>query len=418
MSAVRPRTSANFAGDLQAARVERLNGHPTGDTFPLLTGDDLLRQPDPSWLIDGIVPASGLSVIYGPSGAGKSFLALDWALCTAAGLPWLGREVEQRRVVYIAAEGRAGFGVRYRAWLAARGLQNVERIGFLLDAVDLRDRQQVDRARRTLASLPERPGLLVVDTMARAMVGGDENAAKDVGEFIAAVDGLREADAAVVVHHTGKDRASERGSSALRAAADLMAKLERDGHAGRLALSCDKAKDAAEWEQIPLQLDPAGGSCVLSLVVEKQEARDDLRDRVLAYVVANGPVGKKQIRADVTGGNPAIDAALLSLHNAHLISRSRNGYERCPDALGTPGHLESGASGEEGCPAGGIGPKGPPVEAPSEPVPTEACPDGQGTPEDGGLFEPNGGQLCDTCGAHLRAFGSRLSCPDCEGPNT
>jgi RecA-family ATPase len=218
----RPRAAATFGDDLQFARRGSLNGRRTGETFPLLSGDDLLRQPDLSWLIDGPVPASGLSVLYGASGAGKSFLALELALCVATGLPWLDREVRSGLVVYIAAEGQAGLGPRYRAWLTARGLETAERIRFLTDAVDLRDGHEVDRVHRTLATLLERPRPLVVDTMARTMTGGDENAAKDVGQFIAAVDGLREADAALVVHHSGKDGVGERGSSALRAAADLM----------------------------------------------------------------------------------------------------------------------------------------------------------------------------------------------------
>jgi RecA-family ATPase len=51
----------------------------------------------------------------------------------------------------------------------------------------------------------------VIDTLARSMAGGDENAAKGVGEFIAAIDRLRGDHAALVVHHTGKDGDRERG---------------------------------------------------------------------------------------------------------------------------------------------------------------------------------------------------------------
>jgi hypothetical protein len=159
--------------------------------------------------------------------------------------------------------------------------------------------------------------------------------------------------------------------------------VKRTGQTPRLSLECDKLKDAAEWDPIPLRMDPVDTSLVLSLQAEKQEARDDLRDRVLAYVTAHGPVGKKQIRSGVTGANPAIDAALLSLCRAGLLSHSTNGYERCPDALGTLGHRESRDCREEGAPPGGIGPKGPPVEAPPESVPADACPHDQGTPDEG-----------------------------------
>ena len=329
--------------------------------FPLLTADDLLRLPPPSWLIDGLLPASGLSVLYGASGAGKSFLALDWSLCVATGLPWHGHRTEPRWVVYVAAEGRAGLGARYRAWSEARGRPDARRVRFLAEAVNLRDGAQVERVRRTLASLPERPGLLVVDTMARTMVGGDENAARDVGEFVAAVDALRAADSALIVHHTGKNGAEERGSSALRAAADLMAKVQRDGTSPRLDLTCEKLKDAAGWPPVPLRLEPSAGSCVLSLTVQAAAAHDDVRDRVLAFVVERGPASKRAVRKAVEGRNAGIDAALKALETAELVRLSENGWEACPDPSGTLGHAPSLPLGGGVRPEGGVCLRHPPM---------------------------------------------------------
>jgi ABC-type glutathione transport system ATPase component len=40
-----------------------------------------------------------LHALVGPSGSGKSFVALDWALCVAAGIPWHGRETIQGKVL-------------------------------------------------------------------------------------------------------------------------------------------------------------------------------------------------------------------------------------------------------------------------------------------------------------------------------
>jgi RecA-family ATPase len=66
------------------------------------------------------------------------------------------------------------------------------------------------------------PVLLVVDTMARSMAGGDENSARDVGLVIAATDACRAACpslAVLIVHHTTKDGDTYRGNSALEGAA-------------------------------------------------------------------------------------------------------------------------------------------------------------------------------------------------------
>lgn len=235
------------------------------DVFPLLSVADLANLKPPEFLIDGILPAGGFSVLFGPSGVGKSFLALDWALCVASGLAWYGNQSKPGWVLYIAAEGRSGLGIRVQAWQHGRRQAEVERIRFLPEAVNFLDAAHLAKARRTLTELPEPPVLVVVDTMARSMIGGDENAARDVGMFIDAADELCKASGAarLIVHHTGKNGEDERGSSALRGAADLMAALKPDD-AG-IRLECVKAKDSEEFEPWNLHLESVLDSCQLRL---------------------------------------------------------------------------------------------------------------------------------------------------------
>jgi hypothetical protein len=304
-----------------------LNGRPTnaghpppGDgTFTLLTFDDLMSEPDLRWMIDGIAP-EGFAVMYGAPGSFKSFLALDWALCVATGRPWHGHAVEPGYVVYVAAEGRGGLKQRVWAWWTANGRPDMSRIRWLPEWVNLLDPAQVAKTRASLATLPERAALLVVDTMARSMTGGDENSAKDVGTFVAAVDGLRQARSSLVVHHTGHDTSRARGSTALRGAADLMVKVERDKDSPRLTVTCDKPKDFEPWEAITLRRGIVDGSCVLSLV-ETAPARDDLRERVFAYIAANGPVSQRKVEAGVGGNQNAAREAVRGLAASGLIVR-------------------------------------------------------------------------------------------------
>jgi len=344
--------------------------------FDLLTFDELQALPDPSWLIDGVVPASGLAVVYGRPGAAKSFLALDWALSVASGTPWLGHHTTRRWVVYVAAEGRSGLKARASAWWDAHGRPELSWMRWLPEAVNLRDPREVDRVRRALASLPDRPGLLVVDTMARSIAGGDENAARDVGEFIAAVDALRDEHAALVVHHTGKDGDRERGSSALRAAADLLAKVDRDGLNPAVTLKCEKLKDAAEWQPLPLHLVESGGSLVLARPdLARNTEPDDLERQVLSYVREHGPVSKRQIRGGIKGRAETIDAKLLTLAARRLVEQTGDGWQARPAGPDTPGHAVSEAAG------GGV----PPTTAPlrrrgpvgTHPAPSliEPCPE-------------------------------------------
>jgi len=247
--------------------LHAITGDRGADTAPrrLLSLSDLAQLPPPSWLLEELVPAGGFNVLFGPSGAGKSFLALDWSLCIAAGLSWYGREAKPGWVLYIAAEGVSGLNRRAQAWQHARNQPDVEQIRFLPEAVNLLDRQELHAAQRTLDELPEPPALIVIDTMARTMVGGDENAARDVGMFIAAVDKLAADSGAarIVVHHTGKNGEDERGSSALRGAADMMHALKPE--AAELELTCVKAKDSEPYNPWRLHLAQAAESCVLRL---------------------------------------------------------------------------------------------------------------------------------------------------------
>jgi RecA-family ATPase len=205
----------------------------------------LRALPPVSWLIDRVLVAVAFVVLYGASGVGKTFAALDFALTVASGSPWHGHTVAGGWVLYISAEGSAGLTKRIDAWCEARDQSEPERIRFVTDAPNLLDPEHVQRALATIAAMPETPVLIVVDTMARTMVGGDENSARDVGQFIHALDCLRQAAdgaTALVIHHTGKRGDDERGSSSLRGAADQMLALTGDID-GTLQLAFDKLKD-------------------------------------------------------------------------------------------------------------------------------------------------------------------------------
>ena len=107
------------------------------------------------------------------------------------------------------------------------------------------------------------PALIVIDTMARCMVGGDENSSKDVGLFIANLDGVARhyGAASLTVHHTGKNGELERGSSALRGASDTMASLKGDGSG--LKLRCEKQKEWEPFDAWDLHLAKVGESRVI-----------------------------------------------------------------------------------------------------------------------------------------------------------
>ena len=230
----------------------------------LLTLDQLADLPEPSYLVEDFIRARGMTVLYGPSGGGKSFAALDWSLCIATGQPFYGQAVQQGPVVYIAAEGASGYYSRAQAWCNSRGVAEVPDFRFWIEAPNF-FRSETTALEVALAELDKPPVLIVIDTLARCLVGGDENSARDIGLFIQNAEKLakRHGSALLIVHHTGKSGELERGSSALRGAADTMLCLKPDG--ANLKLTCEKQKDAAEFDPWRFHLEPQNESCVIRL---------------------------------------------------------------------------------------------------------------------------------------------------------
>ena len=99
------------------------------------------------------------------------------------------------------------------------------------EPIDLcRSTADADLLLKRIAELPTL-SLIVVDTLSRAMSGGNENSPEDMGKFVTNCDRIRIASGAhlMVIHHTGKDDAKgARGHSLLRAAADTEIEVSRE----------------------------------------------------------------------------------------------------------------------------------------------------------------------------------------------
>jgi hypothetical protein len=215
--------------------------------------DSALNEPA-NPLIEDFLDEGALSVFYGDSGGGKTFGALDMAFHVAAGLDWNGKGVKHGLVVYIAAEG----GKRIKRRIAALKKRYLDEHGndapqplfaLVRYQIDLRSSNaDLDNLIALVRDAEEKTGekcvWLIVDTLSRAMAGGDENSPVDMGRIVAAADRFRAEIGAhfTYVHHTGKDAArGARGHSLLRAATDtevefaassLTLTKQRDGELG------------------------------------------------------------------------------------------------------------------------------------------------------------------------------------------
>lgn len=178
----------------------------------------------PGYLAKGLLQKASYAIAYGPPGGGKTFTLLDLAYHIAAGKEWMGHKVHGGPVLYLPFEGGGGLVKRAQALRQKYGNEDVP---FFIAPASFNLREQTGRKElgAVIADLPEKPVLIVIDTLARALSisGGDENSAQDVGSFNSAVAALIESTGAcvLIVHHSGKNQnAGARGSSALLGAID------------------------------------------------------------------------------------------------------------------------------------------------------------------------------------------------------
>jgi hypothetical protein len=174
----------------------------------------------------------------------------------------MSRPVEQGRALYIAAEGAHGLDRRWSAWeygwrrsIPDGGLTVLPEPLNLLDAVAVAE----------LCEAVAGHSLVVVDTLARCLVGADENSAKDMGMAVDALYRIRTAtgDGTVVVaHHTGKDKSTIRGSSALEAGVDTV--YTTDGDSSLMKMSRTKRKDGPREDTLQLRFSPVLDSGVIA----------------------------------------------------------------------------------------------------------------------------------------------------------
>jgi RecA-family ATPase len=234
---------------------------------------------DRNYLIKGWLDRGSVSVVYGDANVGKSFWALDLAHHIHDGLAWNGYRVRQAPVLFIAAEGGALFANR----LAARRAHFMVLRGSLTLTGQNTPAPALAAALNHLSEIHGPFGMIVVDTVARAMGKADENAASDIADLLRNVDTLRHQTGAhvMLIHHSGKDASrGARGHSSLRAAVDTEIELTKGDDGSRMA-RVTKQRDMAggaenhfTLEQVTLGRD-SDGEAVTSCVVKHEKGQTE-----------------------------------------------------------------------------------------------------------------------------------------------
>jgi RecA-family ATPase len=99
------------------------------------------------------------------------------------------------------------------------------------------------------------PAFIVLDTLSRMLAGLNENDAADASLAIEAIEAIKRSFGCtvIVIHHTGKDEKSERGSSVFRAGFDTLIRASANEQLRLVTLDVTKQKDAEAPKPITLK---------------------------------------------------------------------------------------------------------------------------------------------------------------------
>lgn len=207
--------------------------------------------------------------------------------------------MKQGAVTYVAAEAGRSIVNRVAAFKVAHGLEGAALpLAAVVSPIDLchANAGDVDRLvdciREAGSETPQ--VLVVIDTLSRALAGGNENGPDDMGAFVKSIDRIRDELSChvAVVHHCGKEHSKgARGHSLLRCAVDSEIEITRDDATGISIARITKQRDGLSGETVTFRLDQVElgsdedgdpvTSCVLREVAEQSESRN-LKSRLAA----------------------------------------------------------------------------------------------------------------------------------------
>lgn len=301
------------------------------EAFPVVRiGRAAPEAVEPAWLVRDLWGAEAVGFIGGTPKSCKTWLALELAVAVASGRPCLGRYPVVERgpvVLYAAEDSAAAIRARVSGITRARAL-DLERlaVGLITEPSIALDR--LDHQTRLLRTVRKsKAKLLILDPLVR-LHHGDENSASDTSALLAFLRHLqRETHAAIaVVHHIRKSGSATQPGQGLRGSGDLHAWSDSNlfvlhGRDGLELHAEHRNHPAPDPVSVRLARDPE------HLVVGALEPDGDAAEVASRVVeaLADGPLGRTELRARVRIRNERLGQILEDLTSARKVERNADG---------------------------------------------------------------------------------------------
>ncbi len=305
-------------------------GSSAGGLFDL--AGDAAEDPEHTPLIDRVLALGSAAILIAPWQAGKTFVLVRMAYAIALGQPFMGRSTAQGAVLLVPLEGRSGLNKRLRAANREYGDPG-KLVGVLKRSGSLGPQPasgsfvaEIIAATKALAKRADCPArVVIIDTLAKALAGADENAASTMAAVWAQAARITAETGATVLftHHPPHgDNKRPRGTGDIMGGADEVLLIERDG-------------DERELHSIKQRDEKTGLICRFSLPVV--DLGHDARGRpVTTCVVQQCDAGPAQVRKPQRPkqGSPAA-RALCELEELTIAGKFTLSHrnQRLPDGL-------------------------------------------------------------------------------------
>ena len=170
------------------------------------------------WLVKGIIPLSGIGIIYGEYSSGKTFFAIELSMAIARGKDFFGRKVKQKPVLYFCLEGKEGFMNRLAAWKKTHEdwPSNIQFNTADFDFFNKNLNNEINKFPKN--------SVIIIDTLNATDPTLDENTSYGMGAIIKRAKEIQKITGGLIlfIHHCGKDvKKGARGHSSLMAAVDV-----------------------------------------------------------------------------------------------------------------------------------------------------------------------------------------------------
>ena len=325
----------------EEAEIAELVGGPVdrsgGLTF--LSPSDCAATAARPYVIKGLLAQGDVAAIVGAPGAGKSLFAPRLGYAVAQGAEVFGRRVKAGGVFYVAAED--GHGMRGRVQAMEAELGDAPDFKVVEGVSDLLSKQgQLKALQRAVKE--RRPALVVIDTLAVAFPGLEENDAKGMGQVVAAARSLTKWGAAVVlIHHDTKaGDGLPRGHSLLNGALDVALYLKRED--GVVSVKPSKNRNGTTEQELAFTVGvreigtDEDGDAITAAICEEADSASRARSPKLSASVQAAlnilrDLGKGQRVPEETWRNACMEGCTVS--GSDNVESRRRAFTRAKEDL-------------------------------------------------------------------------------------